>query len=128
MAQSDGAGLYDHLPGGKIVVKDLGLSKSLVPGNPYCRYDTDDQSRKYCSKDLFKSSDNKFVIPEGKEIPVRHVECGSCDKDSYVTDEDECGRCGEPIFTCPADGCDEEVHGKPERCPNCDVKYKWGDN
>lgn len=124
---SDDEGLLERLPGGKLVAKDLSVAKSLVPGNPYCRWDKSDQSRKYCSKDLWESSDTKFVIPEGKDIPREHVECGSCGKDSWQTEDDECGRCGEPIFECPAEGCGEEVHGKPDHCPMCDAKYNWSD-
>lgn len=125
--KSGGGGLLDQLPSGKLVAKDLSVAKSLVPGNPYCRYDSDDQSRKYCSKDLWESSDTKYVIPEGSDIPREHVECGSCGEDSWVTETQECGRCGMPIFVCPADGCEEEIHGKPDSCPMCDSKYKWED-
>jgi|GEM_PF-889537 ribosomal protein S27AE len=119
--------LLDRLPGGYVIAKDLSVSKSLVPGNPFCRYKTDDQSRKYCSKDLWLNADEKYVIPEDGTIPRPHVDCGSCGHDSWVTDADECGRCGEPIFVCPNKGCDEEVHGKPESCPACNVGYNWPD-
>lgn len=118
-------GLLERLPGGHIIAKDLSLDRPLISGNPFCRYKTDDQSRKYCSKDLWESADEKFVIPEDGTVPREHVECGSCGQDSYVTDGEKCGRCGSDIFTCPADGCDEQVHGQPDKCPGCGVGYNW---
>lgn len=126
----DGEELLEALPKGRIIAKDLSLDKSLVPGNPFCRYDTDDNSRKYCSKDLWESADDKYVIPDDSKIPRPHVHCESCGQDSYTTehaqrDEPVCGRCGEPIFECPAPGCDAEVHGEPDKCPECGANYKW---
>lgn len=115
--------LLDKLPGGRLIAKDLSISKSLVPGNPFCRFDTSDQSRKYCSKDLFENADKKFVIPEDSTIPRPLVECECCENDSYRTDNDECGRCGSPIFDCP--GCGDEVHGEKDSCPSCGAKYSW---
>lgn len=116
--------LLEKLPSGKIVAKDLSIDKSLVPGNPYCRFDTDDSSRKYCSRDLWESAEKKFVIPEDGKIPRRMIVCESCGKDSFKEDQ-ACGRCGEPIFVCPAADCEEEIHGRPDECPACGSKYKW---
>jgi ribosomal protein S27AE len=126
----NGEELLDSLPNGLIIVKDLSLDKSLKPGNPYCRYDTDKQSRKYCSEDLWESAEERFVIPDDSKIPRPHIVCGSCGQDSYITEEDDrdepvCGRCGKPIFECPADGCEEIVHGEPDECPACGAVYKW---
>lgn len=128
----DGQDLLDRLPKGRIIAKDLSVAKSLVPGNPYCRYDTDDQSRKYCSKDLWEKADDedKYIIPDDSKIPRKYVKCGNCGKDSYTVehaerDEPVCGRCGGVIFECPAPDCDEVVHGEPEECPGCGANYKW---
>lgn len=118
------ANLLDKLPSGKIIAKDLSVDKSLVPGNPYCRYSVEDGARTYCSQDLWEDADEKYVIPEGSTIPRPHVKCESCGEDTWVKDE-TCARCGKPVFVCPADGCEAEVHGKPDNCPECGAGYKW---
>lgn len=120
--------LLDRLPGGKIIAKDLSVAAKIIPGNPYCRFDTDSTERKYCSKDLWENADDddRYVIPEDSDIPRPLVKCECCGNDSYKTENDECGRCGKPIFDCP-NGCGEEVHGKPSECPNCEAGYKWPD-
>lgn len=120
---TDEDGLLSRLPGKRIIAKDLSVAEAMMPGNPYCRFDPDDSSRKYCSKDLYESAETKYVIPEGKKIPRKMVECGECGKESWRDNDDECGRCGCPMFDCP--GCGEEVHGKPESCPHCDADYDW---
>jgi hypothetical protein len=119
--------LLDRLPGGKIICKDLSIAASIIPGNPYCRYDTNSEERKYCSKDLWENADtsDRFVIPEDDTIPRELVECECCGNESYQTEAGECGRCGKPIFDCP--GCGEEVHGKPSQCPHCESGYRWDD-
>lgn len=116
--------LLDRLPGGRIIAKDLSIASSVVPGNPFCRYDTENEQRKYCSKSLWNDADEKYVIPEGGSIPRKHVECEVCENDSYRTDDDACGRCGTPIFDCPND-CGAVVHGEAEKCHNCDAPYSW---
>lgn len=126
----DGQDLLDRLPKGRIIAKDLSVTRSLVPGNPYCRYDTEDQTRKYCSKDLWDDADEKYIIPEDSKIPRPHEFCESCEQDSYTVESAEreepvCGRCGKPIFVCPAPECEETVYGEPDKCPECGASYKW---
>jgi len=123
---SDSDGLLDDLPGGRIIAKDLSIVSRLMPGNPYCRYDTGDKTRKYCSEELYENADEKFVIPEDGKIPRPLVVCDECGQDSYKTGDDECGRCGVPMFDCPS--CGDEVHGKKDSCPNCGANYNWEDS
>jgi hypothetical protein len=123
-----GDSLLDQLPGGRIIAKDLAIASSLVPGNPYCRYNTDTKERKYCSKDLWDTADEKFIIPENADIPRPLIVCECCEQDSYQTEDAECGRCGKPMFDCPNDDCDALVHGKPDECPECGVGYNWPDS
>lgn len=114
----------EDLPNGRIIVKDLATAISPVPGNPYARFDTSDESRKYCSKDLWENADQKFVIPQGAATtPQPLVECEVCGDDSYQDENNECGRCGTNIFDCPE--CGSEHHGEPEECSECGVKYNW---
>ena len=115
--------LKEKIPDELLIVKDLGMLKEHIPGNPYSRYDPDNGQRKYCSQSLWDNADEKFVIPEGANDPRPHVECEECGHDSYRTDDDECGRCGCPLFDCPA--CGEEVCGQPSECPACGAAYKW---
>lgn len=128
----DGQDLLDRLPNGRIIVKDLSIDKSLVPGNPFSRFDTSDQSRKYCSKDLWDNlgDDERYIIPDDSKIPRPLVMCASCGNESYTMNTEErpepvCGRCKSPIFECPAPDCDAEVHGEPDECPECGANYKW---
>lgn len=115
--------LLDKLPGGRLIAKDLSISRSSVQGNPYCRYETENKKRKYCSKSLWEDADEVYVIPQGEDIPRPLVECENCGRDTYKTDDGECGSCGIAIFDCPK--CDEEVHGKQSECPHCEVAYAW---
>lgn len=109
-----------------IVAKDLGIAQSIVPGNPYCRFDTESNERQYCSADLWEEMDEQFVIPEDESLPKPLVVCQVCGNDSYKDANGECGMCGVPIFDCP--GCGEEVHGQVDECPHCGAGYKWPDN
>lgn len=114
----------DEIPGDRVPAKDLSMEDGHVPGDPYCRIDPETGERKFCREDHFKNADKKFVIPTESNVVHIHVKCGCCGRDSYRTDDDSCARCGEPIFNCP--NCDEEVHGKPDECPECEADYSWG--
>lgn len=115
--------LLDRIPQRHIIVKDLSMARDYIPGNPFSRMDTETKQRKYCSASLFESAEEKFIIPDDSKEPVPLVVCQCCEKDSYRTDADECGRCGQPMFDCPK--CSDEVHGQPSECPHCAAGYKW---
>lgn len=122
------SGLLDRLPNHKIIAKDLSIAEALMPGNPFCRYDPSDKTRKYCSKDLWENKEGgeRYIIPTESKIPRPLVVCGVCGKDSYRTEDHTCGRCGCAMFDCPE--CGEEVHGKTDdldECPHCGVGYDW---
>lgn len=120
----DSDGFLDRIPKRHILVKDLSMAREYVPGNPFSRFDTETKQRKYCSASLFEKADEKYIIPDDSKLPVPLVVCECCEKDSYRTDDDSCGRCGEPMFDCPK--CGSEIHGKPSECPECGAGYKWG--
>lgn len=111
----------------EVVAKDLDIANKAISGNPFVRYDTETEQRKYTSEGMWDQVDDKYVIPEGREIPRPLIVCQVCDQDSWRTNDDSCGLCGAPIFDCPADECGEEVHGQPDECPHCGAGYKWGD-
>lgn len=121
-------GVADWLPEKQsIVVKDMALAKDLVPGNPFSRYDTENGGRKYCSAELWDQVEDKYVIPEGDQIPKPMVVCQACENESWKDENGECGMCGVPMFVCPAEDCEVEIHGRPDECPECGAGYRWPD-
>lgn len=129
--------------GKAVPVLDKRIENSPKPGNKYraaCLAEDCQRWLPLASEEEFRAHPRPHVLPADagsddvhRVIPLEEYDYGeewaslaeSAGQRAMTDGGDDTVDEPENRFTCPSTGCEAEVEGKPDECPECGAGYNW---